>query len=149
MDAGALTWWTVVRFVHVVGAIVWVGGQLTLTVVVTPALRAASAGPAQIAVMRDIGRRFAAVANMVVLPLQLATGLALAWHRGVVLDSFSSPGYGLALGVKLVLVAAAVVAAAGHGMAAARRLSGWQRPLALASLGLSLAVVLAAVSLVP
>ena len=149
MDVGALTWWTVMRFVHVVGAIVWVGGQLTLALVVTPALRAAVAGPAQVAIMRDIGRRFAAVANLIVLPLQLSTGLALAWHRGVVLSSFSAPGYGRALGVKLILVAAAVAAAAGHGMAAARRLSGWQRPLALASLGLSLGVVLAAVSLVP
>jgi hypothetical protein len=101
------------RFVHVVGAIVWVGGQLTLALVVTPALRAAVAGPAQVAAMRDIGRRFAAVANLIVLPLQLSTGLALAWHRGVVLSSFSAPGYGRALGVKLILVAAAVAAVAG------------------------------------
>ena len=149
MEAGTLTLWTVVRFVHVVGAIVWVGGQLTLALVVSPVLRAAAAGPAQVAVMRDIGRRFAAVANLVVLPLQLGTDLALAWHRGVVLDSLSAPGYGRALAVKLVLVAGAVAAAAGHGVVAARRLSDWQRPLALASLALSLGVVLAAVSLVP
>lgn len=31
MEAGTLTLWTVVRFVHVVGAIVWLGGQLTLS----------------------------------------------------------------------------------------------------------------------
>lgn len=134
---------------HVLGAIVWVGGQLTLTLVVTPALRAAVAGPAQVAVMRNVGRRFAAATNLVVLPLQLATGLALAWHRGVGLNSFSAPGYGRTLEIKLVVVAAMVVAAAGHGMAAARRLTALQRPLALASLVLSLGVVLAAVSLVP
>jgi uncharacterized membrane protein len=144
-----MTLWTLVRFVHVLGAVVWVGGQLTLTLMVAPVLRVTAAGTVQAAALRAIGRRFAAWANLVVLPLQLATGLALAWHRGVVLESLTAPGYGRTLGIKVVLATAAVAAAAAHGAAAARRAVGLQRPLALASLALSLGVVLAAVSLVP
>jgi uncharacterized membrane protein len=31
--------WTLIRFVHVVGAALWVGGQLALTLVITPVAR--------------------------------------------------------------------------------------------------------------
>ncbi|MFD0664096.1 hypothetical protein [Thermocatellispora tengchongensis] len=31
-----MTWWTVVRFLHVLAAALWVGGQLTVSLVVLP-----------------------------------------------------------------------------------------------------------------
>ncbi|GAA1004526.1 hypothetical protein Aple_071670 [Acrocarpospora pleiomorpha] len=34
-----MTWWSVVRFLHVLGAELWVGGQLTVSLVVLPLAR--------------------------------------------------------------------------------------------------------------
>ena len=140
--------WSLVRFAHVVAAMGWVGGQLLLSTVVLPVLRAelepAERGP----LVRMTARRFALVANVVLLPALLATGIALAWHRGVTLGSFDDPGYGRLLGIKLVLVVASVVLAAVHGTLATAR-PRLARPLALAGLGSSLAIVVFASVLVP
>ncbi|WP_320780595.1 hypothetical protein [Streptomyces sp. CRN 30] len=39
------------------------------------------------------------------LPVQLATGLAMAVHRGVTWDSLAEPGYGRTLSAELALFA--------------------------------------------
>lgn len=146
---GDITLWSLVRFLHVAGAIVWVGGQLTLAVVVTPIARRQLAPPELAALMRPVGMRFAAVANAVVLPALVATGIALAWHRGVTFDSFSFPGYGRTLGIKIGLAVVSVAAAALHGVLSVQGRRGPARVVATAGLGVSLAVVLLATSLVP
>ncbi|MGH9275028.1 MAG: hypothetical protein ACRDZU_10310, partial [Acidimicrobiales bacterium] len=75
--------WSLVRFVHVTAAMGWVGGQLLLSLVVLPVLRAQLDAEARGPLVRVTARRFALVANAVLLPALLATGLALMWHRGV------------------------------------------------------------------
>jgi putative copper export protein len=98
--------------------------------------------------VRGTARRFALVANVVLLPTLLATGITLAWHRGVTLGSFDDPGYGRLLGSKLVLVVASIVLAALHGIVAMAR-PRLARPLALAGLASSLGTVIFATALVP
>ena len=140
--------WSLVRFVHVVAAMGWVGGQLLLSAVVLPVLRA-QLGPAERGpLVRSTARRFALVANVVLLPALVATGIALAWHRGVTFGSFDDPGYGRLLGIKLVLVGASVALAAVHGSLAMAR-PRLARPLAMAGLASSLAIVVFATALVP
>ena len=140
--------WSLVRFMHVVAAMAWVGGQLLLSTVVLPVMRKqlepAGRGP----VIRSTARRFAALANFGLLPVLFATGLALAWHRGVTLRSFEHPGYGRLLGIKLVFVAASVVLAAAHGAVVTAR-PGWARSLAVSGLVSSLIIVVFATALVP
>lgn len=144
----SVTWWSLVRFIHVLSAMVWVGGQLVLSGVVLPVLRADLEPPVRAVVVPRAARRFGALANVALLPLLLTTGTALAWHRGVTFGSFDDPGYGRLLGIKLVLVVLSVGLAAGHGIMAGRR-PGSGRALAMSGLGASVGIVVFATALVP
>lgn len=140
--------WSLVRFVHVVAAMGWVGGQLVLSAVVLPVLRAQLAPIDRVPLIRLTARRYALIANALLLPALVVTGIALAWHRGVTFGSFGMPGYGRLLGIKLVLVVISVGLAAVHGWLALTRPRS-ARPLAIAGLGVALGIVLFATALVP
>jgi putative copper export protein len=143
-----VTGWSLVRFAHVLAAMTWVGGQLLLSVVVLPVLRARLEPDVRGPLVRATARRFGVVANAVLLPVLLVSGLALAWHRGVDIGMLSTDGYGRLLGVKLVLVVVAVGLAALHGVLATARPTS-ARPLAIAGLSTSVAIVVLATALVP
>jgi uncharacterized membrane protein len=66
--------WQAIRFLHLVGVAVFVGGQLLLTAVVAPGLRGQ---PEE--VMRGIARRFGMVSAAAIVVL-VATGIAMASH---------------------------------------------------------------------
>ena len=140
--------WSLVRFVHVLAAMGWVGGQLTLAAIVLPVLRRSAEPAVRVALIRQTAMRFAVVANIALLPLLLASGIALAWHRGVTLGTLGDVGYGRLLGIKLVLVVASVALAAVHGALATRRPRS-ARPLAIAGLATSVGIVVFATALVP
>lgn len=140
--------WSLVRFLHVLAAMGWVGGQLALSVVVLPVLRKAMEPEVRGPIVRQAAERFALVANAVLLPTLLVTGIALASHRGVTVGILDDPGYGRLLGTKLVLVAVSVVLAAGHGVLAVRD-PRRARPLAIAGLVTSVGIVVFATALVP
>jgi len=67
--------WTVIRFVHVVAFVFFVGGQLVLAVAIVPVLR----GREDDSAMRAVARRFG-IASAVALALLIATGVAMAGH---------------------------------------------------------------------
>src|SRR5687767_2618486 len=108
----------------------WVGGQLLLSAVVLPVLRAEVEVPARGRLVRLTARRFALIANAVLIPTLLTTGTALAWHRGVTVSTLWDAGYGRLLAIKLALVLASIVLAAAHGVLAGSR-PRVARPLAL------------------
>lgn len=144
----SVTGWSLVRFAHVLAAMGWVGGQLLLTGVVLPAVRAELSPQVRGPVVHRTARRFALLANPVLLPTLLVTGLLLAWHRGVTLASFENPGYGRLLGIKLMFVAASVGLAAVHGIVASRN-PARARPFALLGVAASVGIVVFATALVP
>ena len=72
----SVTAWSLVRFVHVVAAMGWVGGQLLLSAVVLPVLRTELAPAVRGPLVRLTARRFALVANVALLPTLLGTGIA-------------------------------------------------------------------------
>jgi uncharacterized membrane protein len=113
------TGWTLLRFLHLLGAVVWVGGQLTLAVAVVPAFKAELDDETRSRVGRSMARRYGVAAFAFGLPIQVATGIGLAYRYGVDFDGFDRDGYGATLAVKLVIVVAAVAFAAWHGMASA------------------------------
>jgi uncharacterized membrane protein len=84
--------WTVIRFLHIVALVFFVGGQLMLVVAVTPAVRAHEDA------MRRVAMRFG-IGSAVALVVLIATGAAMASHFSL----WSSPTLHAKLGV-LVLV---------------------------------------------
>ncbi|GIU93268.1 MAG: hypothetical protein KatS3mg011_2174 [Acidimicrobiia bacterium] len=141
-------WW-LVRFFHVGAAILWVGGQLALSLIVRPAAATTLAPEDRTALFVEAGRRFGRVATLALMPVLLASGLALAWHRGVTLGSFTRPGYGSILGTKVVLALVSFGLAALHGLVATRGEATSTRWVGIAGVAVSSLVVLLAVSLVP
>ncbi|MFE1785799.1 hypothetical protein ACFW9F_25305, partial [Streptomyces sp. NPDC059506] len=90
---------------------------------------------------------FGVLTAAVFLPVQLGTGVAMAWHKGVTWSSLAEPGYGRTLAAKLALFTAVMIAAALHGWAHGRGRPGLARALAVGSLAGSLGVVLLAAAL--
>jgi putative copper export protein len=66
--------WELVRFLHLLAIALFVGGQLMLALVVTPALRGQDP-----ALMRGAARRFG-IASAIALVVIVATGAAMASH---------------------------------------------------------------------
>ncbi|GAA0250706.1 hypothetical protein GCM10010492_58660 [Saccharothrix mutabilis subsp. mutabilis] len=140
--------WTVVRFVHVLGAVLWVGGQLTLTAVVLPPVRRLLGLAERGEVLKAVGKRFALITAAAFLPAQLTTGVLLAMRHGVTWQSLLEPGYGRLLAAKLLLFCFVMAAAALHGHAQAGGRTGRARASSAAALVGSLGVVLLATGLV-
>lgn len=121
--------WTLIRFVHVLSAIAWVGVQLTLFLLF-PVLRRRLGAEEFREVARAAGMRLGVVAG-VTLPALLASGLALASHE----VPSSERGW---VDAKLVLWVLIVAGFGGHALTASRTRRVW---LSAAMLVLSLAAV--------
>jgi len=130
-----VSWTTIRLFLHVLGATVWVGGQLTLAGLVPGLRRVSPEAP------RAVARRFNVIA-WAAFALLVATGV---WNILAIRPDWSS-SYGTTLIVKLVVVAASGVAAALHARArSAAPLAVFGALSGLAALGaLFLGVLLAA-----
>ncbi|MEU4510580.1 hypothetical protein AB0G05_13870 [Nonomuraea wenchangensis] len=142
-----MTWWSVVRFLHVLGAALWVGGQLSVSLVLLPLARRLLDEQRRGQVLSAVGRRFGLLTAAVFLPVQLATGVAIAWHKGVTWASLAEPGYGRVLAAKLVLFCAVMAAAGAHGWLTGAGRPRLARVMAVTSLVGSLGVVLLATAL--
>ena len=141
--------WPTVRFLHLVAAVLWVGGQLTLALVVRQALERSIADPER---RREVfvaaGERFGRLGLLVLMPVLLATGIALAYHRGVDMGILSLPGYGMTLTAKIILAFVSFALAGVHGFVAARASRRMSRILGIVGAVVSLAVVFLAASLI-
>lgn len=139
--------WSLVRFVHVLGAILWVGGQVTVSMLVLPVARRRLGDRERAELMRTVGLRLGVVTLAAFIPAQVVTGVALAWHKGVTWASLGEPGYGRTLAGKLVAFVLVMLAAGLHGRANGVGRRTLARSLAVASLVGSLVVVLLATAL--
>lgn len=142
-----LTIWAAVRFFHVLGAALWVGGQLTVSLVVLPLARRSLDDERRANLLNAVGRRFGILTAAFFLPLQVGTGIALAWRRGVAWESLLLPGYGRILAAKLVLFAVVMLAAALHGEASSRGYPVFSRVMAITSVVASVGVLALAAAL--
>jgi uncharacterized membrane protein len=142
-----MTWWSLVRFLHVSGAALWVGGQLTVSLVVLPLARRHLEGERRGRLLREVGRRFGMFTGAVFLPVQIVTGVAMAVHKGVTWESLTEPGYGRTLAAKLLLFTAVMAAAALHGWANGRGHAAFARAMAITSLVGSVGILVLATAL--
>ena len=113
--------WTLVRFLHVLGACAWVGGMIAIGAVAVPAARAAGDRAAGRRVMTSAGRRFG-VLGLVAWVVILVTGFGLLDHRGLSLGDLGDSDYGRRLLVKILLLLAMGVVTVVHAL--------WQGPRA-------------------
>ncbi|WP_433411565.1 hypothetical protein ACQP1V_22960 [Microtetraspora malaysiensis] len=142
-----MTWWSVVRFLHVLTAALWVGGQLTVSLVVLPLARRLLDAEQRATVLNAVGRRFGVFTAAMFLPVQIGTGVAMAWRKGVTWASLMEPGYGQILAAKLALFCAVMAAAGAHGVASAKGRPRLARVLAVASLVGSVGIIVLAAAL--
>jgi putative copper resistance protein D len=117
-------------YLHILSAIVWVGGMLFLALVVVPATRAMD--PAERgALISALGRRFRVIGWLCIV-LLLATGAVNAGYRGVTLGGlFTAPflesAFGRTLLAKLALVALLILLSVLHDFVIGPRWSRAQR----------------------
>lgn len=142
-----MDFWSLIRFVHVLGAILWVGGQVTVSALVLPVARRRLGERERAELMRTLGLRLGVITMAGFIPTQVASGVLLAWHKGVTWASLGDPGYGRTLAGKLVAFVLVMLAAGLHGWANGVGRRTLARSLALASLLGSLVVVLLATAL--
>ena len=121
-------------FIHVISAVIWVGGMLFLALVIAPATRHLPPGE-RAPLFSVIGRRFRVV-GWICIGLLIVTGLFNVSARGIGWDDVASgqlagSDFGRILGLKLLFVAAMLVLSTVHdfvlGPASA---SGWSDPAA-------------------
>jgi putative copper export protein len=93
----------VVHWLHLLAAILWVGGTLATSLVIHPVLRTELSEDARMAVYREIGRRFTRV-QWGAWAVLAATGGVKLWSLRETPDVFFGP-FGRILAVKLALVA--------------------------------------------
>ncbi len=142
-----VSWWSLVRFIHVLSAAVWVGGQLTLSLLFLPLLRNKLPGELRATLSSSIGRRFAFYTMTVFLPVQVASGIGLAIEHHVTWASLAHPGYGRTLLTKLVVFAVVLVLSGVHGWLHSTGRTVQARALAVTSLVGSCVIILLATAL--
>lgn len=150
---------------HLLAALLWLGGMLFLGVVGAPVLRQIEPPALRAALFRDLGLRFRGV-GWAAIGVLLVTGVVNLWFRGVLRwDIFSTPHFwatpfGHALAWKLTAVTTMILVSAVHdfilgpaasaaraGTPEALRMRRWAALLARANAFVGLIVVLAAVRL--
>lgn len=120
-------------FVHVLSAIVWLGGMFFLAAVGAPVLRKVEPARVRADLFKEIGVQFRWL-GWVCIVLLLATGVVNLHFRGLLTAevwtglTFWTTGYGRVLGTKLFLVLAMILIQGVHdfalGPAASRAPSG-------------------------
>lgn len=116
--------WAVVRWLHLVAAMAWVGGQLFLFLILLPVVRRALPPPQRTLLVAQLGRRFALL-SWIALALLLVTGVLNGERRGVDWESLpaAQSTYGQVLFAKLCLVAVVIVLTLVHGLILGPRLT--------------------------
>lgn len=112
--------WTLVRFGHLLGVTLWVGGIVIMGAVMVPAARALNDRDTARTVIRAIARRFGVVGGIAWV-LILVTGMGLISHRNLEVSELADSDYGRRILAKLVLLLAMGVIAGLHAM--------WQGPM--------------------
>jgi putative copper export protein len=142
-----VTWWSLLRFVHVLSAATWVGGQLTLSALFLPVVRRQLSPELRTSLATTVGRRFALYTLVAFLPLQIGSGIGLAIERHVTWSSLSQPGYGRTLLSKLTIFSLVLLMSGLHGWAQSTGRTSTARALALGSLLGSCVIIVLATAL--
>lgn len=95
--------YALIIFLHVMAAIVWIGGTIFMALIIQPVIRKALSLQQRMAVYHETGMRFKKV-QWVCLGILLLTGTFMVWKRGVPFESFTS-----LISTKIALVVVVIV----------------------------------------
>ena len=142
-----------VVWIHLLAAMVWVGGLVFLGLVAVPASRTVSGSVERAQLIRSIGRRFAVLA-LFALGVAVITGWWLASRSLEGWSALVTTSYGRLLLFKIALVGVGLVLtlvhilALGPAMSAARARSSPAPRLTLASRAVNLALLIDSLAIV-
>lgn len=139
--------WALVRFAHVIFAVIWVGGQLTFSLVLIPIIRRKLPESLAAGIRSTFGKLFGVFTLGLFLPIQAVTGYFIAVHHGVTWSTLLEPGYGRTLTAKLAVFVLVLLISGLHGYLTGTGRTGAARSLAVASLVGSVIIVLLATAL--
>ena len=110
--------YTLVVLIHILAAIIWLGGMFFIAIVMVPVLRRLEPPQKRIEVLSATATRFRVVSWITIIVI-LVTGVLNAINRGVTLQAIStgelfSTYFGKILALKLTLVFAMLVLSAMH-----------------------------------
>ena len=114
--------WATIRWVHLLSAIAWIGGQLFIVLVLVPIMRSALPANERTLLFAKVGQRFAVV-SWVALALLVVTGFLNGERRGIAWGRLLASSYGQRLAIKLGLVALVIVITLVHALYYGRRLT--------------------------
>ena len=115
--------WALARWLHLLAAITWIGGQLFILIVLLPIMRGALPRDERVLLFARVGRRYGLV-SWVALSVLIVTGVINGQRRGVNwAHLFQAGSYGQILGAKLVLVAVVIVVTIVHAGYFGRRMT--------------------------
>ncbi len=94
--------------IHILAAMIWIGGMLFLALILVPALKRLNDPPLMVRLVRDTGRRFRTVGWVTLITL-VVTGTTNLMARGVTVEQLKSMDYwktpfGSVLAFKLICV---------------------------------------------
>jgi copper resistance protein D len=114
--------WSWIRWIHLVSAIAWIGGQLFILIVLLPIMRTTLPRDERVLVFAQVGRRYATV-SWVALTLLIITGFLNGQRRSVDWEHLTRSGYGQILFTKLIFVAIIIVVTLVHALYFGRRIT--------------------------
>lgn len=142
-----VTGWALLRFTHVILAVLWVGGQITFSLVLIPLIQRRLKPELAAGIRSTFGKMFGIFTLGFFLPAQAVTGYFIAAHRGVTWSSLLEPGYGRTLTAKLAVFLLVLLLSGLHGYLHGSGRTTAARSLALASLIGSVVIVFLATAL--
>lgn len=114
--------WAVVRWLHLLAAMVWVGGMIFMFIVLLPALRPVQPPVERTLLFARIGQRYATVSWVALLTL-IVTGILNGERRRLDWLHLLDSEYGQTLHLKLELVGVTLLLTAVHAFYFGRRLT--------------------------
>ena len=111
--------WTLVRFGHLLGVVLWVGGIILMGAVIVPVARGLHDRATSRGIIQAAARRFGIVGGIAWV-LILVTGMGLLDHRGIKMGELTDTEYGTRILVKLILLVLMGIVAVVHAT--------WQGP---------------------
>jgi uncharacterized membrane protein len=114
--------WSWIRWIHIMSAIAWIGGQLFILLVLLPIMRKVLPRNERTLVFAQVGRRYAVV-SWVALTLLVVTGFLNGQRRSVAWEHLTDSSYGRILFTKLIFVAIVIVVTLVHALYFGRRIT--------------------------